>query len=213
MLTPMLTQPDWTSWLNREPWNTLFAGLFAATLGSLITLLAAVVILRRTLRADRIASERRHEAEVRAIERHTTALLESQRRERTISAAAQLTSGWTTPGWEWVALGPNGRPGLPSRRRWELVRRWLADGSRLYMNLVDDELPIYHAITKTNSVLVELLEAAGAGPEPYILTARTFSDAINDWVRGDRSVEQTAATILSEVERVEQLVAPAASAR
>ena len=114
-----LTQQDWTSWLSRGPWNILFAGLFAAILTALITFFAAVLVLRRTLRADRIASERRHEAEVRATEHQTTALLESLRRERLIAAAAQLTSGWTTPGWEWVALGPNGRPGLPSRRRWE----------------------------------------------------------------------------------------------
>jgi hypothetical protein len=208
-----LTHLDWTSWLSRGPWNTLFAGLFAAIVTSLITFLAAVVVLRRTLRADRTASERRHQGEVAAIERYTTALLESQRRERTIAAAAQLTSGWTAPGWEWVALGPNGRPGLSNRRRWELVRRWLADGSRLYMNLVDDELPIYHAITKTNSVLAELLEASGGGPEPYITTARTFSNAINGWVRGDRTVEQTATTILNEVARVDQMVAPASSAQ
>ena len=45
------------------------------------------------------------------------------------------------------------------------------------------------------------------------MTARTFSVAINGWVRGEHSVEQTVATILSEVERVEDMVDPASSAQ
>src|SRR4051812_41452316 len=169
-----------------------------------MSFLAAVGVLRRTLRRDRADAMRRHEVALLAAERQTRALAEEQRRERIISAAAQLTSGWVTPGWEWVALGANRHYGLPDRRRWELVRRWLADGSRLYMNMADNELVIYQAITRTTAVLHALLAPDAGGPEAYISTARAFSVAVNDWVRGDRSIEETAAAINLEVDRLDQ---------
>ena len=201
-----LARLDWTSWLSREPWSILFAGFGGALVASLLTFLLAVWVLRRTLAGDRAQANRRNAEALLAVDRQVGALAEAQRRERTISAVAQLTSGWITPGWEWVALGPNLIRGLPDRRRWELVRRWLADGSRLYMNLVDDELEIHDAITRTTSVLHALLDPDGAGPEAYLSTARSFSQAVNDWVRGDLSVEETAAAIGREVERVEAAV-------
>ncbi len=101
-------------------------------------------------------------------------------------------------------MGRNLIHGLPDKRRWELVRRWLADGSRLYMNMVDDELVIHQAISRTTSVLHRLLAPDAGGPEAYISAARTFSVAVNDWVRGDRSIEETAVAINLEVDRLEQ---------
>jgi hypothetical protein len=198
-----LARVDWTSWLSREPWSTLFTGAGGAVVAALFSFLAAIWVLRRTRRRDRADAMRLHEVALLAVEQQARALAESQRRERTISAVAQLTSGWVTPGWEWVALGPNLIHGLPHKRRWELVRRWLADGSRLYMNLVDDELVIYQAITRTTAVLHGLLASDAGGPETYIATARTFSVAVNDWIRGDRSIEETAVAINLEVDRLE----------
>lgn len=199
-----LAHLDWTSWLRHEPWRTLFTGVGGAVIAALFSFLAAVWVLRRTLRRDRADAMRRHEVALLAVEQQSRALAEEQRRERTISAAAQLTSGWVTPGWEWVALGRNLIHGLPDKRRWELVRRWLADGSRLYMNMVDDELVIYQAISRTTSVLHGLLAPEAGGPEAYISAARAFSVAVNDWVRGDLTIEETAAAINLEVDRLER---------
>lgn len=198
-----LSDVDWTSWLGREPWSILFAGFGGALLASLLTFLLAVWVLRRTLSGDRAAANRRNAEALLAVDRQVAALAEAHRRERTIAAAAQLTSGWVTPGWEWVALGPNLIRGLPERRRWELVRRWLSDTAKLYMNLTDDEQGLHDALTRTTSVLHGLLDPDGAGPEAYLSTARSLSQTVNDWVRGDLSADEATAAIEAEVDRVE----------